>query len=99
MNAPILTKTQRRLLSEWIRYKPRGGFMYGPSIRTAKALEQIGLMIVEDNGYLRGNPERWFVTLTPEGLVQAAARDESQAETEAFHQSIVHGRAVLRGGS
>ena len=48
MTAPKLTGTQRRLLSEWIRNKPKGGFMFGPAIRVAKTLEALGLMVVEE---------------------------------------------------
>ena len=98
MTAPKLTEAQRRLLSDWIRNKPQGGYMFGPAVAVAKSLDARGLMIVEDNGYMRGNPERWYVTFTGKGVVQAAkVRDELRAEAEAFKQGIDAGRAALRG--
>ena len=100
MTAPKLTGTQRRLLSEWIRNKPKGGFMFGPAVRVAKTLEALGLMVVEDNGYMRSNPERWFVTFTSEGIVQAAkVRDEMRAQADSFRDGIAAGRTASRGKS
>ncbi len=47
-----------------------GAFIYGAEVRTAKAMPD--LVEVEDNGYLRGNPERWFAKLTVAGKTEAA---------------------------
>jgi hypothetical protein len=69
MTAPKLTEAQRTLLARGLT-----DYIHYADVRTAKRLASMGLVTLEDNGYVRGNNERWLATITDAG--RAALRGD-----------------------
>lgn len=47
----------------------------GAQVVIARKLVEKNLAILIDNGYLKGNNERWFIEITPLGKIAAAVKD------------------------
>ncbi len=72
MTDHLFTIAEQRVID---RLENGGAYLFGADVRTAQRLQERGFVALQDDGYMRGNSERWSAELTESGR-EAVRREE-----------------------